>query len=102
MNAGFVAWVQLRWTDLDAQGHVNNVVVAEYLQQARAEFMLSGKASEMLDEGVVVVGHQISYRSPIHFSDDPLRAEVWVAAARDASGVELMASADQVAQGQLL
>ncbi len=93
MNAGFVAWVQLRWTDLDAQGHVNNVVVAEYLQQARAEFMLSGKASEMLDEGVVVVGHQISYRSPIHFSDDPLRAEVWVAelgAARVVIGYRLI------------
>ena len=30
----FSTAVQLRWTDLDAQGHVNNVMVADYLQQA--------------------------------------------------------------------
>ncbi|MCB0884415.1 MAG: thioesterase family protein [Propionibacteriaceae bacterium] len=79
MTGVFVADVQLRWTDLDAQGHVNNVMVADYLQQARAEFMLSGDAGEMIEDGVVVVAHQISYRNPIHYSDDPLRAELWVA-----------------------
>ena len=27
--------VPIRWTDLDLQGHVNNTLVAEYLQEAR-------------------------------------------------------------------
>ena len=32
----------LRWGDLDAQGHVNNAVVVDYLQEARVAFLLSG------------------------------------------------------------
>lgn len=75
----FVARVQLRWTDLDAQGHVNNVVVADYLQQARAEFLLSGAAGPLLDSGLVVVGHQIAYRHPISYAAEPLLVELWVA-----------------------
>ena len=49
MTTAYLTEVQLRWTDLDAQGHVNNVMVADYLQQARAKFMLSGDAFEMLE-----------------------------------------------------
>ncbi len=79
MTTAYRTQVQLRWTDLDAQGHVNNVKVADYMQQARARFMLSGDAGEMLDTGVVVVSHQIVYRRAIHYSVDPLRAELWVA-----------------------
>lgn len=75
----FITEVQLRWTDLDAQGHVNNVMVADYLQQARAEFMLSGEACEMIDDGVVVVDHKIAYHGSIYYSDDPLTAQLWVA-----------------------
>ncbi|GAA2183320.1 hypothetical protein GCM10009785_26420 [Brooklawnia cerclae] len=74
----FVTEVQIRWTDLDAQGHVNNVMVAEYLQEARVRFLLPGPAGTLLDNGCVVVGHQIAYRSPIMFDNEPLRVEVAV------------------------
>lgn len=75
----FVANVQLRWTDLDAQGHVNNVMVADYLQQARAQFLMSGPAHALLEEGCVVVGHQIAYRAAIEYRDEPLRVELSIA-----------------------
>jgi len=34
--------VPLRWGDLDAQGHVNNARFIDYLQEARADFLLGG------------------------------------------------------------
>lgn len=74
----FVTGVQLRWTDLDAQGHVNNVTVADYLQQARARFMMSSPAERLLESGCVVVRHQIAFRAPIRYSRVPLRVELWV------------------------
>ncbi len=76
--SGFIAEVQLRWTDLDVQGHVNNVMVADYLQESRAQLLISGPTQAMLEEGCVVVGHQIAYRAPIRYSDWPLGVEVSV------------------------
>jgi acyl-CoA thioester hydrolase len=74
----FNASVQLRWTDLDVYGHVNNVMVADYLQQARAQFLLAGPAHGLLESGLVVVSHQIVYRRAIQYSDDPLRIELGI------------------------
>ena len=75
----FVADVQLRWTDLDAYGHVNNVMVVDYLQQARAQFLMSGPAHALLEEGCVVVSHQVAYRAAISYATDPLRVELGIA-----------------------
>ncbi len=75
----FHTQVQLRWTDLDAQGHVNNVMVADYLQQARAQFLMSGPAHALLETGCLVVGHQIVYRASIDYSTEPLQVELVIA-----------------------
>lgn len=69
----------LRWSDLDAQGHVNNAVVVDYLQEARVHFLRSGPASQLLDDGVVVVGHQVEYRKAIDYADDGVEIELGVA-----------------------
>lgn len=75
----FNSAIQLRYTDLDAQGHVNNIVFVEFMQQARVQFMESGPVREtLLDEGTVIVDHQINYFSPILFSADPLRVDLGV------------------------
>lgn len=68
----------LRWGDMDAQAHVNNAVYLDYLQEARADFLLHGTNSHLLGGGVVVVGHQIEYHRPISFSPQPLQVEVWL------------------------
>ena len=47
-----------RWSDLDAQGHVNNAHIVDYMQEARVAFFRSGPTSSLLDSGIVVVGHQ--------------------------------------------
>ncbi|MHA6524386.1 acyl-CoA thioesterase [Tessaracoccus sp. G1721] len=82
----------LRWSDLDAQGHVNNAVVVDYLQEARVAFLRAGPASDLLDAGVVVVGHQVEYRRAIDYSDDGVDVRLGVAelgAARIALSYEL-------------
>lgn len=69
----------LRWSDLDAQGHVNNAVIVDYLQEARVAFLRSGPASDLLDSGVVVVSHQVEYQRAIDYSDDGVHVTLGVA-----------------------
>ena len=68
--------VPLRWGDMDAQGHVNNARFADYLQEARADFLLASPVSGMLGGGVIVLSHQIEYLSPIEFSSRPVEIDV--------------------------
>ncbi len=56
--------VALRWGDLDAQGHINNVTYLELLQEARVQFLHQGGLS-LLDDGVVVTSHQVEYLAPV-------------------------------------
>lgn len=70
----------LRWSDLDAQGHVNNVALVDMLQEARVGFFHCGPASSLLTDGVVVVGHQVEYLASVGFSPEPLRIDLGVAA----------------------
>lgn len=68
----------LRWSDLDAQGHVNNAVIIDYLQEARVAFLRDGPASPLLDSGIVVVSHEVEYHRPIEYSDEPLTIELGI------------------------
>ncbi|MFV0428188.1 MAG: acyl-CoA thioesterase [Arachnia sp.] len=63
----FLHRCRLRWSDLDAQGHVNNAVVIDYLQEARVAFVRGGPLSELLDTGLVIVGHRVEYLAPIEY-----------------------------------
>lgn len=64
--------VPLRWVDLDAQGHVNNAVVADYLQEARVDWLLSGPQAHLLGSSTMVVSHQVEYLGPVLFGIDPV------------------------------
>jgi len=68
--------VPLRWGDMDAQGHVNNAGVAEYLQEARVDFLGIGANAHLLGSGIVVTGHEIVYKRPIVFSAEPARVTI--------------------------
>ncbi|MDO5677804.1 MAG: thioesterase family protein [Propionibacteriaceae bacterium] len=78
----------LRWSDMDAQGHMNNAVMVDYLQEARVVFLRQGSASALLDEGIIVVSHQVEYRRPVHYDDEPVFIELGVSKL-GASRVEL-------------
>ncbi|MDO9496660.1 MAG: thioesterase family protein [Nocardioides sp.] len=78
----------LRWADLDLQGHVNNVVYIDYLQEARVDLLRNHAPAARPDdlaEGVVVVRHEVTYRAPLQFRFRPVRIECWVTEVRAAS-----------------
>ncbi|MEU1431776.1 hotdog domain-containing protein [Nocardia sp. NPDC005746] len=63
--------IQLRRTDMDAQQHLNNVVFAQYLDEARAD-LLDRYDSNGGPWRVVVAGQRLSYRMPLVFRAAPV------------------------------
>ncbi|GAA3824424.1 thioesterase family protein [Streptomyces coacervatus] len=73
----------LRWSDMDAYGHVNNAIFLRYLEEARIDFLaLRAKESE---EGSVVARHEIDYKRQLVHRPDPVDIELWVTEIRAAS-----------------
>jgi acyl-CoA thioester hydrolase len=71
----------LRWSDMDAFGHVNNVVFLRYLEEARIDFMfrLARQAdSGSFTGGSVVARHEIDYVRPLVHRHAPVTVETWV------------------------
>lgn len=80
--------VQVRWGDMDALGHVNNVVYLRYLQEARVAMLFVHAESQGagdLAEGVVVARHEITYRAPLVYRPAPVTVETWVREVRPSS-----------------
>lgn len=72
----------LRWSDMDAFGHVNNTTFFTYLEEARVDllFVHAGEAiaRERLSSGIVVARHEIDYKAPLVFRPEPVPIDVWV------------------------
>ncbi|MGS2587948.1 acyl-CoA thioesterase [Streptomyces hebeiensis] len=71
----------LRWSDMDAFGHVNNAVFISYLEEARIDFMFRlapGDGSPSFSGGSVVARHEIDYKRPLVHRHEPVTVESWV------------------------
>ncbi|MEV6673825.1 thioesterase family protein [Streptomyces sp. NPDC051162] len=71
----------MRWSDMDAFGHVNNVVFIRYLEEARIDFMFRlapGEGSASFTGGSVVARHEIDYLRPLVHRHAPVTVETWV------------------------
>ncbi|MCF3177375.1 acyl-CoA thioesterase [Streptomyces sioyaensis] len=71
----------LRWSDMDAFGHVNNAVFVRYLEEARIDFMhrlTPGDGSPSFTGGSVVARHEIDYVRPLVHRHAPVTVELWV------------------------
>lgn len=66
----------IRWSDMDAYGHVNNARFLTLLEEARID-LLFGAGAGSLDGGLVVRSQEITYERPVRHGD-PLRVELWV------------------------
>jgi len=79
----------LRWSDMDAFGHVNNTTFFTYLEEARVDllFVHAGEAiaRERLSSGIVVARHEIDYKAPLVFRPEPVPIDVWVSRLGNAS-----------------
>jgi len=95
--------VPLRWVDLDAQGHVNNAVVADYLQEARVGWLLSGPNAHLLGSSTMVVSHQVTYLAPVVFDTRPVDVRLTVGgvgAARFALGYTVIQDGRELARAR--
>ncbi|MFJ9414010.1 acyl-CoA thioesterase [Streptomyces sp. NPDC101227] len=71
----------LRWSDMDAFGHVNNAVFVRYLEEARIDFMrrlAPGDGSPSFTGGSVVARHEIDYVRQLVHRHSPVSIELWV------------------------
>jgi acyl-CoA thioester hydrolase len=78
----------VRWDDMDAFGHVNNVTFLTYMQEARTSMLFAGEAAHRapdLLKGIVVARHEIDYRRPLEWRPEPIEVEVWVSELKAAS-----------------
>ncbi|GIF99229.1 thioesterase family protein [Catellatospora sp. NPDC049111] len=70
----------LRWSDLDAYGHVNNARFLTLYEEARVAMMFVGAREAgvtSFEDGIVVSRHEVDYLRPIDYGD-PVRIELWI------------------------
>lgn len=78
--ARFKVDVPLRWSDMDAFGHVNNNQFMVLLEEARVAMMFSAAAESGIPgfrEGVVVARHEVDFLLPVTVPAET-RVELWV------------------------
>lgn len=71
----------LRWSDMDAFGHVNNVQFLRLLEDARVLAFHSHGSDDggsMVATGLLVARHEIDYLVPLHYRPQPVAIDLWV------------------------
>lgn len=82
----YTAAIPLRWGDMDAYGHVNNVTYLQYLEEARvACFEAWFPQENPVAMGVLVARSEIEYLRPLEHRTAPVLIDVWVSAVKGAS-----------------
>ncbi len=88
--------VPLRWGDLDAYNHVNNVMMMRILEEARVRAFWAPEAGEPAPTAVLratagsdtvtmIAGHIIEYVAPVEYHRDPLDVQLWISGVGGAS-----------------
>src|SRR5512135_1244761 len=66
--------VEVRYEDLDPQGHVNNAKHLTYFEQARVAYMINlglfTKDQSFMKIGVIVADIHITYLAPVYFGQN--------------------------------
>ncbi len=63
--------IEVRFSDLDVMGHVNNAVVISFMEQARFQWwrtFLGGRSFQ--EEGFLMARVEVDYRRPILLNDE--------------------------------
>ena len=70
--------IEVRYGDLDPQGHVNNAKYLTYLEQARIAYLRRlglWESESFLDVGIILADVLVTFRKPILYHD-PIRVGV--------------------------
>ncbi|WP_129656704.1 acyl-CoA thioesterase [Rothia halotolerans] len=74
---GFVATPEIRWSDQDLMGHVNNARILTLTEDARIQWMLSLAERAESIRPTLVARTEINYRAPVHYGSR-LRIELGI------------------------
>ena len=88
--------IPLRWGDLDAYNHVNNVAVLRILEEARVRALWIPESGEAFptavldatagaDTNTLIAGHIVEYVAAIEYQREPLEVQMWISAVGGAS-----------------
>ena len=65
---------EVRYGDLDPQGHVNNAKYLTYFEQARVYYLIQlglfSKDQSFMEVGVIIADIHITFHSTTHYGDD--------------------------------
>jgi acyl-CoA thioester hydrolase len=70
----------LRWSDMDAYGHVNNARFLTLYEEARVALFFLGARDLGLtsfEDGIVIARHEVDYLRPVNYGD-PAEITMWV------------------------
>jgi len=84
----FAVEVPVRWSDMDAYGHVNHARTVTLLEDARIELLFNEMDRRGIDRfsgGIVVSSLAVEYLMPVVYDGRPVRVEIWVSHVRAAS-----------------
>jgi acyl-CoA thioester hydrolase len=66
--------LEIRYGDLDPQGHVNNAKYLTYFEQARVYYLIQlglfSRDQSFMDVGVIVADIHITYQTPARYDDN--------------------------------
>ncbi|OCW84052.1 thioesterase family protein [Gordonia hongkongensis] len=75
----FVAEVGVRWSDMDAFGHINHARMVTLMEEARIAWLLSaGEDYAPLITSAMIVHVDIRYQAQLRHDDSPLRIGMWI------------------------
>ncbi|MCZ2809912.1 MULTISPECIES: acyl-CoA thioesterase [unclassified Modestobacter] len=80
--------VPMRWSDMDAYQHINNVAFLGYFEMARVDLFFDQPTHDEktgLRRGIVVASHEIAYKRPVLYDAEPLQVQIWVSGVRAAA-----------------
>ncbi len=73
--------IEVRYGDLDPQGHVNNANYLTFIEQARLNYLINlglfSREQSFLEVGIILADVRVTFKAPVLFSSD-LRVEVRV------------------------
>jgi acyl-CoA thioester hydrolase len=74
----YVYPLRVRWSDVDAYRHVNNVTYIEYFQEARIRYIMHLHQHGDTFDHIVVARTDVDYRRPIFFRSAPYDVHSWI------------------------
>jgi acyl-CoA thioester hydrolase len=80
--------VPMRWSDMDAYQHINNVAFLGYFEMARVNLFFEHPTHDEktgMRRGLVVHSHDIHYKRSVVYDAEPLEVQVWISGVRSAS-----------------